>query len=787
MEAVCPNCRCRVDVASDANGGAWICSKCGLPLEEGVGATLTLSRDQTPARDEPEWMAGLCQSIGRFKVLCQIGSGGYGIVYKAFDSELRRMVAIKVPRRHTADSAADRQRLLREAQSVSQLHHPAIVPIYDVGQTEGFPYIVSEFVRGTSLDLLLQRRKFSCRESAELIARAADGLDTAHVHGVVHRDIKPSNIMIEGEDRPRLMDFGLARQEVVEETLTQDGLVVGTPAYMSPEQAAGRFHTLDRRTDVYSLGTVLYELLTGERPFRGNMQMMIRQLLHEEPRNPRRLNNDIPRDLETICQKAMEKSPELRYQTAQEFADDLRRWLRNEPILARRVGPVGRGYRWCRRNPVMAALSTVTVVLVLAIAVGTTASFFWISAARRERREADAMAARNLQDLRQTFDQYYKLISENPLLDDPAAQPLLQQILGRAKNDCQQFLARYGDRPELAAEAGAMWFRLEQLQLADDDTDAARLSTEKQLDCLERLLERHPTLEQLKPLTTELFHFPRFVRGGMRAPSDPKAALALAGRKAAIWDRLAAEHPEVPAIQHDRAGVYYLLSLACRAAGDQEGAFRAIEKAITISTKLAEVSPENREYRREMSQFESVEGDIDFSIGRVEAGLARQEHAAKTDPENPRPHHCIALALLTSRDPKVRDPKRAVRFAQEALAIEPRNPEYWYTLGVARYLAGQFPDALESFNRAMLLQKDGGDARVWYFAAMTHWQLGHKLDARVCFDKAAKEKNHIERAQLAGLDEEAARLLGVSAASEGRVRTQTFPNSIFSTWSGHAP
>ncbi len=176
MEAVCPNCRCRVEVDGDANGAAWTCSKCGLPLNEEAGRTLTLRNEPTPVSEESGSMTGLCQQIGRFKVLCQIGSGGYGIVYKAFDAELRRMVAIKVPRQRSGDPAAERLRLLREAQSVSQLNHPVIVPIHDVGQTEAFPYIVSEYVRGTSLDLLLPRRKFTCRESAELIARAAEGL-----------------------------------------------------------------------------------------------------------------------------------------------------------------------------------------------------------------------------------------------------------------------------------------------------------------------------------------------------------------------------------------------------------------------------------------------------------------------------------------------------------------------------------------------------------------------------------------------------------------------------------
>jgi eukaryotic-like serine/threonine-protein kinase len=316
------------------------------------------------------WLSngGAPGSLGRFDLLEQVGVGSFGYVFRARDTELGRLVAIKIPRAGHLASQEDAARFLREARSAAQLKHPGIVTIHETGQAEdGTFFLVEEFVQGTTLSVRLSTGPVPFRQTAEMIAAVCDALDCAHGHGVIHRDIKPANILLDAEGQPHLMDFGLAKREAEETVMTQDGQVLGTPAYMSPEQARGESHRVDVRTDIYSTGVVLYELLTGERPFRGNRRMLIMQVMDDEPRPPRQLNDKIPRDLETICLKAMAKSPGRRYSSAQELAEDLRRFLNSEPIRARPIGWPERMKRWFLRNPVAASL---LVAVSLGSAVG---------------------------------------------------------------------------------------------------------------------------------------------------------------------------------------------------------------------------------------------------------------------------------------------------------------------------------------------------------------------------------------------------------------------------------
>ena len=302
------------------------------------------------------------------EVLQVLGRGGMGLVLLARHHVLGRIVAVKLPLAAHCIDETDRERFLREARAAAGLRHPNICPLYEVGQAGDRPYITMAFIEGRTLAQWAEEHPPSGRQAAEMVLRLARAVEHAHGHGILHRDIKPSNVMVEGASgQPVLMDFGLAKELALEDSdLTQSGQVVGTPAYMAPEQAGGHLRQVGTHSDVYALGAVLYYLLCGRPPFVGNTGEVIRQVQTDEPPPPRRLAPRIHRDLETICLKAMAKGPKDRYAGAADLAGDLERFSAGEPILARRRGPLVRTWRLLARRPLLSALLA-AAVLILAV------------------------------------------------------------------------------------------------------------------------------------------------------------------------------------------------------------------------------------------------------------------------------------------------------------------------------------------------------------------------------------------------------------------------------------
>lgn len=307
------------------------------------------------------------RSIASYEILGELGRGGMGVVYKARQTGLNRLVALKMILH--ADHASTEARLLfeREAQAIARLKHQNIVQIYEIGEHEEKPFFSLEFVTGGSLDRHLHDATMDAKEAATLVESLAQGIHAAHRAGVIHRDLKPANVLLSEDGTPKITDFGLART-LEESGQTTSGAIMGTPSYMAPEQAAGNSREMGVGTDVYALGAILYECLTGRPPFRGASAMdTILQVVHQPPVAPSQLHPNIPKDLETICLKCLEKQPAQRYQTAKLLAEDLRRFQNNEPINARPISKSERAWRWCKRNPLAALTLLLGSLLLLAI------------------------------------------------------------------------------------------------------------------------------------------------------------------------------------------------------------------------------------------------------------------------------------------------------------------------------------------------------------------------------------------------------------------------------------
>jgi serine/threonine-protein kinase len=312
----------------------------------------------------------------------EIAHGGMGVVYKARQVSLNRPVALKMILAGRLATEADVKRFHTEAEAAANLDHPNIVAIYEVGVHEGQHYFSMQLIEGQSLSQQIARFGQDYRAGAQLLAKVARAVHFAHQRGILHRDLKPANILIDAKGEPHVTDFGLAKRLDVESDMTLSGAVLGTPHYMAPEQAQGKVKQLSAAADIYSLGAILYQLLTGRPPFQADTPLeVMRKAIEQEPARPSSIQKHIDRDLETICLKCLEKDPKRRYGSAEALAEDLERWLRGEPITARPVGAWERTVKWAKRRPGVAALAMVSCLALLVLA----GSGWWFNRELRNR------------------------------------------------------------------------------------------------------------------------------------------------------------------------------------------------------------------------------------------------------------------------------------------------------------------------------------------------------------------------------------------------------------------
>jgi WD40 repeat protein/tRNA A-37 threonylcarbamoyl transferase component Bud32 len=505
-----------------------------------------------PAADE-----AAPRTVGRFVVRERLGAGAFGTVYRAYDPQLEREVAVKVPRARTLRDPRRVARFLGEARAAARLRHPHIVPVYDAGEEGGRPYIACALVTGTTLEQAMAGGGINARHAAAIVRDLADALAYAHRLGIVHRDVKPGNVILDSAGEPHLADFGLAHREDAHETATRAGAVLGTPAYMAPEQAAGAQGDPQPASDQYSLGVVLYELLCGERPFAGQHPLALAyHLTTRRPAGPRSVRPDVPRDLEAVCLKALATRPEDRYATCQDFAGDLRRWLEGEPVRARPLGVPERLLYWSKRDPRLALAAGAVAACLVAVALVSTFS------ARREataRRAADE--ARGQAEQAETREAEQRELAEKAARDALRLAREARAAEGTAKDALQAVEEARGQLEKALTEKGTA---LAELQRATADlrrTLYYRLTTGAERELRDNNAERARQLlglcrpESSKELAAlrgwEWYHLEDVCGRRLESPGDPggasnrlafnpfdslQLAFVLRGKAVLLWD-----------------------------------------------------------------------------------------------------------------------------------------------------------------------------------------------------------------------------------------------------------
>jgi serine/threonine-protein kinase len=687
-------------------------------VEAGLNALFPLPTE--PGMPPPALSLGdaALPQIPGYQVEALLGHGGMGVVYKARHLRLNRPVALKMLVAGAYAGPQERARFAREARAAAALRHANIVQVYDVAEHEGRPFFTMEFVEGGSLAQKLAGTPQPARQAATLAQTLAEAIAVSHQGGIVHRDLKPANVLLTADGTPKIADFGLARRLQSETGPTQTGAPLGTPGYMAPEQAAGKPRAIGPATDVYALGAILYELLTGQPPFRAETAAeTVLQVIHQEPVPPSRLNARVPRDLETICLKCLHKEPQRRYTTAAALADDLGRFGRGEPIAARPVGSLERGLRWVRRRPARAGLAASALAL-LGLVVGAGLWLRWeravsgrvveeldrLEQALRDQeflarldaihlsRAALVVGRLDMRPNKTQADQEYEAAFRGAGLGSVHDDPDVVGARVKASKDRAVLVAALDDWAVCAAEAADQhrqgWV-LEVARRADPDPTGSR----------HRL--RDPAAWRNPAALAELI--------GTALAAKPSAHLLVAlGER--LRDTGGDVIPFLTRVQEEYPGDFWANFTLADALGarDPGEAIRYYQTALAIRPGAA-VAYHNL-------------GIALAACSRQDKAIDRYQQTLRIDPTYCLAHYHLGISLRAKGEVDA-----AIDHFQQALRIDPGLGLAHYNLGLALKTKGRLDEAIDHFRQALRISPQD---------AYTHYNLGLALKERGRPDEA---------------------------------------------------
>lgn len=594
--------------------------------------------------DDP---GGDTDAVPGYELLGELGRGGMGVVYQARDQKLKRTVALKMILSGAHASDEDMERFQMEAEAVARLQHPNIVQIFEVGEHQGNPYISLEYQQGGGLDQKIAGKPQNIEESAKLIETLSRAMEVAHQQGIIHRDLKPANILLSSEGEPKITDFGLAKRMDDDSNQTKTGAVMGTPSYMPPEQASSSIETLGPAADTYALGAILYHLLTGRPPFQSETQLdTLMQVISDEPVPPSRLNSNVPADLETICLKCLQKDIKRRYTTAAALAEDLRRFQTGEPIAARPVSALERGWKWARRRPAVAGMIGVSALALISLIAGG----LWYNAQLQdsltvaENRRQEAQEQREFAEKqrkvaekqKEAADRNFKLardavdelttVSQDELFNLPQMEPVRKALLEKAKAFYETFVDQAAGDPTLASELGKAQNRFGVILKLLGDMSSAQSEFEKAILIQKQLAKDHPDVpDYARGLANSYYNLADTLADSrlneFSASRQKEQAIELYHKVIVIQEQLVEEHPDVSDDASDLANSYGLLAQLYFNSKQVEQSIKLHHKAIAIKEQLVEEHPGVPEYEFSLAAHYSNYAGVLTSLGKTDEAI----------------------------------------------------------------------------------------------------------------------------------------------------------------------